>query len=106
MKFQVKKVRGVQAHQALHNLGLVKIVKSSARDLYDMGIPVTVIGNKVNSYHFFKGWHLAMTVDSREHEGARDFDRLVRDWSNYNENPETGKIAFFVDKKHIAGKRR
>lgn len=105
MRFQVKRVRGAQAEQAL-GLGLVKIAKSSAKDLYDMGIPITVVGNNVNSFHFFKGWGLAMTVDSREHGGERDFDKFVRNWSIYNENSETGKIAFFVNKKYVGGKRR
>jgi hypothetical protein len=27
-------------------------------------------------------------------------------WSSYNENPETGKIAYFVDKQYVADTSR
>jgi hypothetical protein len=86
-------------------LGLVKIAKSSAKDLFELGVPLVLVGNKVNDHHFFGGWHLAMDVDSQRYlREDESFDSLVNNWSHYNENPETGKAAFFVDKKHIGGK--
>lgn len=61
MRYQVKRVSGAQAETVRH-LGLVKVAESSARDLFDLGVP-----------------------------------RVV---------PETGKIAYFVDEKHVAGRKR
>jgi len=88
---------------ALRDLGLVKVTRASAAELFRDGIPFIIIGNNVNSYHFFGGWHLGMTVDpSRYHAEGWDFDHLVGNWSQYNENPETGKASFFVDKKFLA----
>ena len=103
-KFQVKRVRGAQAEMALKDLGLVKITESSAEDLYGFGVPLVVVGNNVNSYHFFKGWHLAMDVDSQRYLGENwSFKQFRNNWSSYNENTETGKIAYFVDKKYVVG---
>ena len=104
MKYQVKTVKGAQADMA-RSLGLVKIARSSAKDLFDMGVPLVLVGSKVNSHHFFGGWHLAMRMDSqRILEEGYDFDRYVNNWSYYNDNNETGKAAFFVDKKHVGGR--
>jgi len=104
MKYQVKRVKGAQADMA-RSLGLVKIAKSSAKDLFELGVPLVLVGNKVNGHHFFGGWHLAMDVDSQRYlREGESFDALVNNWSHYNENNETGKAAFFVDKKHIGGK--
>lgn len=67
MKYQVKRVRGAQAEMALRDLGLVKITESSARDLFNFGIPLVVAPSKVNSHHFFGGWHLAMRLDPQRY---------------------------------------
>ena len=106
MKYQVKTVRGAQA-EMVQKLGLVKISESSAEDLFNFGVPLVIVGNNVNDYHFFGGWHLAMHVDSQRYlsEGV-PFSVMRNRWSSYNENPETGKIAYFVDKQYVADTSR
>lgn len=92
----IRRVPGAQAEQAL-TLGLIKITKPSAKILFNAGVPLVVVGSNVNSFHFYGGWHLAMHLDSERYlkEGV-SFESFVGNWSNYNENPETGKIAFFM----------
>lgn len=104
MKYQVQRVRGAQADM-VKRLGLVKITASSAEGLFDLGIPLVIAPSKVNDYHFFGGWGLAHRLDSERYlsEGWT-FKRMVGNWSNYNENSETGKAAFFVDQKYVASK--
>lgn len=106
MRYQVKRVSGAQA-EMVRRLGLVKIAESSARDLFDLGVPLVVAPSKVNDYHFFGGNNLAMHVDSQRYlaEG-KSFDVFRNAWCSYNENSEMGKIAYFVDEKHVAGRRR
>lgn len=102
MKFQVKRVTGAQADMA-KRLGLVKITASSAEQLFDLGVPLIIVGNKVNDYHFFGGFHLAMRVDSERYLGEGwTFKQMVGNWSQYNENNETGKAAFFVRGQYVA----
>jgi hypothetical protein len=102
MKFQVKRVAGAQAEDAAR-LGLVKITASSAEHLFDLGIPFYIVGNNVNGFHFFGGWSLAMGIDPEQYLGEDwTFKRLVGNWSQYNENSETGKAAFFVKRKYVA----
>jgi hypothetical protein len=104
MKPHIRRVSGAQASQA-RSLGLVKITKNSANLLFDAGVPLVVVGTNVNSFHFFGGWHLAMHVDTERYlNEGQTFDRLVNSWSAYNENPETGKMAFFVDPKEASKK--
>ncbi len=102
MKFQVKRVAGAQAEDAAR-LGLVKITASSAEHLFDLGIPFYIVGNNVNGFHFFGGWSLAMDIDPERYLGEDwTFKQLVGNWSQYNENSETGKAAFFVKRKYVA----
>lgn len=103
MRFQVKKVRGCQAEQVKKRLNLVKITRDSARDLYEVfGIPLVVAPSKVNSFHFFGGWHLAFHVNCQRYVYEDwTFDKFVANWSIYNEHAETGKIAFFVEQKYV-----
>jgi len=101
MKIKVRKVPGVQAEMA-KRLGLTKITRESAKNLFSFGVELVVVGSKVNDYHFFGGWHLAMHVDPvRYHHEGVGFEHFVNNWSSYNENPETGKIAFFVEDKFL-----
>ncbi len=103
MKYQVNRVRGAQAEMALRDLGLVKITESSARDLFDLGVPLVVAPSKVNSFHFWKGWSLAMQLDSqRYHREGVPFERF-RNSYNAHADAETGNAAFFVDKSHVVG---
>ena len=102
MRYQVKKVGGAQAEGA-RRLGLIKIAESSARNLFDLGIPLTVVGNNVNDFHFFGGWHLAYPLDSqRYNEDGVSFDRFLNQYLAYLE-PELGRsAAFFVDQKYVS----
>lgn len=99
MPTKIQRVRGAQAESAQERLGLVKITKNSARFLFDHGIPFVLIGNNVNAFHFFDGWHLAFEINPPE--GERSFDGLVGNWAQYNENSETGKAAFFTTKANF-----
>lgn len=100
MKFQVKRVKGAQADGA-RKLGLVKIAESSARDLFDMGIPLVYAGSKAAPWHFFEGWGLAGVLDSqRYHQEGVPFERF-RNRFNANSD-ELGRVAFFVDNKYVA----
>ena len=102
MKFQVKRVTGAQADMA-KRIGLVKITASSAEQLFDLGVPLVIVGNKVNDYHFFGGFHLAMRVDSERYLGeGLTFKQMLNNWAYYNENSETGKAAFFVRSQYVA----
>jgi len=102
MRYQVKRVKGAQAEMAL-SLGLVKIARSSAKDLFDLGVPLVLVGNNVNDYHFFGGQHLATRVDSqRIKDEGWDLDKYVNNWAYYNEQDQ-GTPAFFVEVKHVVG---
>jgi len=94
----VRRVGGAQAEMALR-LGLVKVDTKSAERLFNAGVQFVVVGSKVNDYHFFGGWHLAMEIDPARYkaEGVT-FRSFINNWSYYNETSETGKAAFFVDK--------
>jgi hypothetical protein len=93
---ELRRVGGAQAEGA-KSLGLVKIIRASAKYLFNMGVPLVIVGNKVGAHAFFKNWHLAFNLDSQRYldEGV-SFESMVNNWSHYNENPETGTIAFFV----------
>lgn len=102
MRYQVKRVRGAQAEMALKDHGLVKIAESSAKDLFDLGVPLVVAPSKVNSYHFFGGWHLAMHLDSQRYlSEGQTFERF-RNSYNAHSDSELGNAAFFVEQKYVA----
>lgn len=102
MKYGVVRVHGAQADE-VKRIGLVKITRASAEALFDLGVPIVIAPNKINSYHFFHNFRLAMEVDSdRFLSEGWSFSSLVNDWSYYHENSETGKIAFFVEEKRVA----
>lgn len=106
MRYQVKTVRGAQADMAREDLGLIKISRSSAEDLFDLGVPIVLIGNNVNSHWFFgPAGYNAMTMDAdRFRREGVSFKSYVNNWAYYNEQSE-GRPAFFVDQKHVAGAR-
>lgn len=97
----MKRVRGAQAEMVYKDLGLVKITRASAKNLFEAGIPFVVAPSKVNSFHFFKGWNLAFHFDPKEPlERGYTFDVLVNHWNAYS---ELGQMAFFVDEAtHLA----
>jgi len=101
MRYQVKTVPGEQAEQA-RALGLVKITIQSAADLFDLGVPLVAVGQHVNSYHFFGGWHLACPLDSpRYYREGVPFARFVNAWNAHAE-PELGRVRFFVAQEYVA----
>lgn len=99
---KITRVGGAQAEQAREDLRLIKITEESARTLFDARIPFVIVPRNVNSFHFFKGWHLAMEVEpERYKDEGWTFDEFLNNWNWYNENPETGKAAFFVGQELI-----
>lgn len=99
MKVNIRRVGGAQAEEA-KRLGLIKVDTNSAERLFNAGIPFVIVPSKVNSYHFFGGWRLAMHVDPERYKSEDwTFKQMLNNWSYYNENPENGKAAFFVDPK-------
>lgn len=99
---KIRRVGGAQAEMALRSLGLVKVDTASAERLFNAGVKLVIVNAKVNDYHFFKGWHLAMEVDPARYKAENwTFKKFLNNWSYYNENTELGKAAFFVDKKSL-----
>jgi len=96
---KIKRVGGAQAEMALKDLGLIKVDAASAERLFGADVKFFITNTNVNSYHFFKGWHLAMEIDPAKYKGENwTFKQMVNNWSYYNENAEMGKAAFFVSK--------
>jgi hypothetical protein len=97
-RVEIRRVGGAQAEEAKRHLGLIKVDTNSAERLFNAGIPFVVAPSKVNSFHFFGGWSLAMRVDPKRYKNEGwTFQQLLNDWSYYNEHSETGKAAFFVE---------
>ena len=98
---KIRRVGGAQAEGA-RRLGLVKVDRASAERLWNAGVQIVVVGSNVNDFHFFKGWHLAMQTDpDRISSEGLTFSQFANNWSYYNEDPETGKIAFFMYEKDL-----
>ena len=74
-KLKIRRVGGAQAEMA-KSLGLTKVTRDSAKSLWDSGQEVCMVGNKVNSHHFFGGWRLAYCADPSG-RSASDFNRLA-----------------------------
>lgn len=81
---------------------LKKINKTQAKKLWDQGKPIIFVGNKVNSYHFFGGWHLAFETSKTEcllksgYEPECEFQSRVNNFEYYLE-PELGsRAAFYI----------
>lgn len=101
MSIKIRRVRGAQAEMG-RRLGLIKVDTASAERLFNAAIPLVIVGTNVNTYHFFAGWHLAMEIDPVKYKGENwTFRQMLNNWSYYNADPETGKAAFFVHKKHL-----
>jgi hypothetical protein len=96
---KIRRVGGAQAEMALKDLGLIKVDAASAERLFNADVKFFITNTNVNSYHFFKGWHLASEIDPAKYKGENwTFKQMVNNWSYYNENAEMGKAAFFVSK--------
>lgn len=77
---------------------------TKARNLYNAGHKVGIVGNNVNEYHFFGGWHLATWISLADAiakgygslDGCVQFDARVANFKFYLE-PELGRrVRFFV----------
>jgi hypothetical protein len=56
-----------------------------------------IVGNKVASWHFFNGWHLAFPIQK---ETQAEFSDCLQQWAWYNANSETGNTpAIYVRNK-------
>jgi len=62
-------VRGAQADDARRHLGLLKVTRATAEALWNVGFPVILTGNNVNSHHFFTGWNLAYPMRPKSEDG-------------------------------------
>lgn len=78
-----------------------RINKTVARKLYNEGKTIIIVGDNVNDYHFFDGWHLASQMNKGDVEyspSVSEFDARVNNFEFYLE-PELGRrAAFFIDK--------
>jgi len=102
-KVSIRRVSGVQASGARERLGLIKITKPSAKALWDLDIPIVMIGNNVNAFHFFDGWSLAYRADPSKLKGEDwSFDRLVGDFNFYMARELGRAVAFFVFADELA----
>ena len=93
-KLKIRRVGGAQAEMA-KSLGLTKVTRDSAKSLWDSGQEVCMVGNKVNSHHFFGGWHLAYCADPSG-RSASDFNRLANSFGAHLEAELGNRVAFFV----------
>lgn len=88
----LKLVGGAQADGA-RSLGLTKISEESARRAWNAGLPIIFVGNKVNDFHFFKGWGLAQI---HQPGPDSDFDTILNAINFYLE-PELGnRVSTFM----------
>jgi hypothetical protein len=71
--------------------GHIKVSKSQVKRWFQAGQTFSgfIVGNKVNSFHFFGGWHLAFQL---EKSTWTEFERTLNEWAWYNANSETGNI--------------
>lgn len=96
---KIRRVGGAQAEMARQDLGLIKVDAASAERLFNADVKFFITNTNVNSHHFFKGWHLAVEIDSAKYKGENwTFPKMLNNWRYYNENAEMGKAAFFVKK--------
>lgn len=71
---------------------MIKITKTYARTLYDMGKPVMIIPNKMRTDSFMACWQIKPFNDPNA-----SFDKLVNAISYYNCSPETGLgLAYYT----------
>ena len=98
---KLHRVGGAQAEGA-KRLGLIKVTRASAKELFDYGVPVIMVGSNVNDYHFFDNWHLAYEVDPRRVESqGSSFDVVANSFGAHLE-PELGRhTAFFVRRSKL-----
>lgn len=102
-KIVLRTVKGAQAQGARERLGLIKVTKPSAKQLWDFDIPIVLIGNNVNAHHFFDGWSLAYRVEPSKLKGEDwTFDRLVGDFNFYMDRELGRAVAFFVFADELA----
>lgn len=84
-------VHGYVATDA-RRLGLTKIARASAEKVYDAGLPVVLVGSKINTHHFFGGWNLAIVMWPEE---GYTFSERYNNFGFYLD-PELGKPTTFL----------
>jgi len=74
-----------------------KLTKTQVKSLLKKGKAFEgfIVGNKVNPYHFFNGWHLAFNA---KFESVEDLEKTVSNWNYYNANNETGMYCHYYCK--------
>ena len=87
MKYKTTKRLAPDGYQAID--------RPSAKMAYEAGLPVTVAGNNVNSYHVFNGWHLGCTI--ADCDDRQTFDSILANFMFYLE-PEIGRYPVFYVK--------
>jgi len=100
MATKIRRVGGAQAEMAKRDLKMTKVTRGSAKALWDEGTPVCMVGNKVNSHHFFSGWHLAYCADPSGYQPG-DFDRLANSFGAHLDRELGNQVAFFVKDKDL-----
>ena len=75
--------------------GYVYVDRPLAEVLFDAGVPVTMHGNNINSYHVFGGWQLGCTAALRDTDEVQPFASICAGYMYYNMEPELGKYLVF-----------
>lgn len=83
--------------------GHIKVSKSQVKKLFDAGKVFNgfLVGNKVNSFHFFNGWHLACQVKATN---LNEFNQTFNSFNFYLE-PELGSgVSIYLKKESVEKK--
>lgn len=77
-----------------------RVNKKVARNLYNQGISILMVGCNVNSHHFESGWNLGIFIAASDfdNEGVDKFDSRVNNFKFYLES-ELGRYPAFYLKK-------
>lgn len=81
-------------------LGYTKISKAQVAKLYATGQRFSgfIVGNKVASFHFFGGWHLACTLSEEATESLESFNKSVNEFCFYLDAELGSGPAFYLKK--------
>jgi hypothetical protein len=73
-----------------------RISKTKARKLYEAGYSVVIVGDNVNTFHFFDGWYLAHRIASTDGR-EMTFDAQVINFEFYLERELGRRSAFYLE---------
>jgi len=98
---KAKKLGGAAAGQG-GPLGLVRLRKESAQQLFAQGVPLVLAPSKVSTKHFFEGQRYAWRIDSARYlKRGVTLNVLVEEYlDRQGRLPYSSKVAFFVEKKY------